>query len=169
MKNKIIVLKGAIQTGKTTFLSGFCKQERQVAGILTPLINGKRVFYDIAGDIYFDMEATNGEERFIIGKYEFSASAFARAIFILQQASANVAVDYLIIDEIGPLEIRFLQGFYQSLKEILLQNFNFTLLLVVRQPLLTELIEVFDLHQPRIMDVQEMKDQFFPGPGNTSL
>ncbi|MGF2413129.1 MAG: nucleoside-triphosphatase [Ferruginibacter sp.] len=103
--NKIIILTGEIQTGKTTLLQQFCLQQNNIAGILTPIVNGKRMFY-IAEKDFFAMETHGNEEQLAIGKYLFSTAAFTKANAILLDASKSIELKYLIIDEIGPLETR---------------------------------------------------------------
>jgi nucleoside-triphosphatase THEP1 len=152
MSNKIIILTGDIQTGKTTLLQQFCLQQNNIAGILTPIVNGKRMFYNISEKEFFEMEAHGGEEQLVIGKYLFSAAAFAKANTILLATDKNKNVEYLIIDEIGPLELRKQEGLYQSFKEILSSILNYTLIVVVRQALVNEVIAVFDLGTPVIFN-----------------
>jgi nucleoside-triphosphatase THEP1 len=145
MSNKIIILTGEVQTGKTTSLQQFCAQRNNVAGILTPIIKGKRMFYDISGKISFEMEASEGEEKLIIGKYLFSAASFKKANHILLQESKRDHIGYLIIDEIGPLEIKQQKGFYNSFTAILNSLFSYTLIIVVRQALVEDVVALFNL------------------------
>lgn len=155
--NNIIILTGEIQTGKTTLLQQFCLQRNDVAGILTPIVNGKRVFYDISGKHFFKMEAHNDEAQLAIGKYLFSAAAFTKASKVLYTESKRTDINYLVIDEIGPLEIKKLQGLYQLLKEITATTFNYTLIIVVRQSLVNEVITTFNLTNPDVLSLEEMK------------
>ena len=89
--NTIKILTGKKQTGKTTSLVNFCNQQQNTTGILTPIINGKRFFYDIATKTFFAMEFNNqiGDEIIAVGKYNFSAKAFAKANTILQTIQHN--------------------------------------------------------------------------------
>ena len=145
MSNKIIILTGDIQTGKTTSLQQFCVERNNVAGILTPVVNGKRMFYDIAKNDFFEMEAVVDEEKLAIGKYLFSAASFKKANEILLQESKRDDIGYLIIDEIGPLEIKQQKGMYDSFTKILDSLFNYTLIIVVRQALVDDVVAVFNL------------------------
>ncbi len=160
MSNKIIILTGEIQTGKTTLLQQICKARNDVAGILTPVINKKRFFYDITNNTFFDMEAKATEETLAIGKYLFSKTAFAQASDVLLNANKISNLNYLIIDEIGPLETRQHQGLYQSLKQIVSFTFTYNLILVVRQALVKEVAVVFNLSSPVVLDLQQMKSFF---------
>ncbi len=158
MSNKVIILTGTIQNGKTTLLQQFCKGRNDVAGILTPIVNEKRVFYDIAGNSFFNMEAGANEETLPVGKYLFSKNEFTQAGKILLNAGKTNTLNYLIIDEIGPLEIKQQLGFSQSLKEILSDAFNYTLILVVRLSLVDEMVAVFNLNNPVVLNLQKMKE-----------
>lgn len=155
--NNIIILTGEIQTGKTTFLQQFCEQRNDVAGILTPIVNSKRLFYNIADKLFFELEAVVGEETLTIGKYVFSTAAFAKANNILYSESKRNDINYFIIDEIGPLETRIQQGLYQSLKEIMATTFNYTLIIIVRQSIVDEAITTFNLTSPLVLSLEEMK------------
>jgi nucleoside-triphosphatase THEP1 len=160
MSNKIIILTGEIQTGKTTLLQQFCKQQNGVAGMLTPIVNDKRYFYDIASNVFFDMEAAANEGALAVGKYLFSKTAFIKASNILVDAGNSNNLHYLIIDEIGPLEIKQQMGFYQCLKQILSITRHYTLVLVARQPLVDAMVENFNLDNPVILTTDEMKAHF---------
>jgi nucleoside-triphosphatase THEP1 len=160
MNNKVIILTGEIQTGKTTLLQQFCIGRNDVAGILTPIVNGKRVFYNIAGNSFFNMEAGANEATVAVGKYLFSASSFINSSSILLKASKSAEYNYLIIDEIGPLEIKQQLGFYPAVKQILSSSYNYTLILVVRQSLAGAVIEKFNLDMPLVLTPDKMKLYF---------
>jgi nucleoside-triphosphatase len=169
MSNKIIILTGEIQTGKTTLLQQFCKGRNDVAGILTPLVNGKRVFYNIAANSFFNMEAAANETTVAVGKYLFSASSFINASSILLRANKSTDCSYLIIDEIGPLETKQQLGFYAAVKQILSSSYKYTLILVVRQPLADAVIEIFNLNKPLVLTPDKMKAHFKLFTGGSPL
>ena len=56
MFKNIFIETGPINSGKTTRLMEWCKNRNDVYGILTPKINGKRVFVDVATGDQFEME-----------------------------------------------------------------------------------------------------------------
>lgn len=158
MSNKILILTAEKQTGKTTLLQQFCKERNDIAGILTPIVNGKRVFYNIAGAAYFEMEANKTEAQLVIGKYIFSAAGFKKANDILMQESKRNDINYLIIDEIGPLETKHQQGFYTTLITLLKSSFSYNLLLVVRPSLVKEVLAYTTINKQEsiVMNLQEM-------------
>lgn len=63
----------------------------------------------------FAMEAEGGEETLTVGRFAFSKKNFDKAIRIIRDAM-NLP-GWLIIDEIGPLELRG-EGFHDILNEI---------------------------------------------------
>ncbi len=157
MKNKVIILADEIQTGKTTFLAYFSKNNESVGGILTPVIDGKRMFYDIVDKVYFDMEARANEESLSVGKYFFSAAAFARAQNILLNTIENRDLNYVIIDEIGPLEITQRGGFFEVMTVILNSAFTYTLILVVRKNLIDDFLSIFDIQYVDVLSLTDFK------------
>jgi nucleoside-triphosphatase THEP1 len=143
-KKKICILTGVIQTGKTTSLLNWAQNKNNIFGIVTPVIEGKRFFLDTHTNKKFEMEADgNKEEALSVGKYFFSKQAFEKANSIIR-ANMNKP-GWLVIDEIGPLELKG-EGFAQVLKEIVEnQNGEQTLLLVVRESILEEVKKSFQL------------------------
>ncbi len=142
---KIFIASGAIHSGKSTTLINWAKNRNDVYGILTPKIGEKRVFMDAKTKEIFQMEADADDGApMLIGKYRFSFPAFAKAIATISENS-NHAHGWLVIDEIGPLEIEG-KGFDEILTELLAgDNFNMNLILVVRDNLLKEVINHYNL------------------------
>lgn len=77
------------------------------------------MFYDIGANELSDIEMKRGEDVMETGKYSFSAVAFVRAAQILCAVNEKPGVDYLVIDEISPLEIKQQKGLYCVLEELL--------------------------------------------------
>jgi len=106
----IYILTGAIQTGKTSALIKWSANRNDVFGILTPVINGKRFFMNARTKKQFQMEANDNEKETIsIGQFNFSKVSFEKAIKIARDEINKKG--WLVIDEIGPLELRK-EGFY---------------------------------------------------------
>ena len=144
----IRILTGEIKTGKTTTLANWVKNKSNVGGILTPVKNGVRCFYSILDETYFAMQATeNDKETLTIGKFVFSVSAFEEASLQLQKCTTNANLKYLIIDEIGPLELIDNLGFYNLLITLLKMNRDWELILVVRLAMLQKMEELLIANQ----------------------
>ena len=145
MFKNIFIVTGPINSGKTTRLMEWCKNRNDVYGILTPKINGKRVFVDVATGDQFEMEAQENEENVLsIGKYIFSVAGFDRAKNILRNAT-NRKNGWLIIDEVGPLELKG-EGFNAELKELLVSmEDSLRVIIVVRESLVEQVITYFKI------------------------
>lgn len=147
----IYILTAPIQSGKTTSLIQWSEQRNDVNGILTPVVDGKRVFINAATKEQFAMEATGNEEAVSIGRFVFSKRGFNKAAQIIRGAIDKDG--WLVIDEIGPLEMRG-EGFFDAFKEVLAKR-NKKLLLVIREGLVNEGIEKFSVIGPEIINNPE--------------
>ncbi|MEO8402978.1 MAG: nucleoside-triphosphatase [Chitinophagaceae bacterium] len=129
-KRQVFILTGPIQTGKTTSLINWSEKRKDAWGILTPVVNDKRVFMNVRTKEQFAMEAAEGEtEILIVGRFTFSKAAFDKAIGIIRDGMNKNG--WLIIDEIGPMELRD-EGFAMILREVLTDHKG-KMLLVVRE------------------------------------
>jgi nucleoside-triphosphatase THEP1 len=147
---RIILLTGEKRAGKTTWLK---KHKSDSAGFLSPIIHEKRNFQLIPSQKIFPMEETNGQ--LLVGKYSFSASAFA---VVEQHVQSHYQADELIFDEIGPLEIRG-EGF-SSLVKHTLQKYSGKLIIVLRSEIVKQAIEAFQLDRFSItvIDFEKLKN-----------
>lgn len=152
--SQVVILTGPIRSGKTTSLIKW-SQQRNAEGILTPVIDGKRVFMVAGTGEPFAMEAADNEKETVsVGKFEFSQPAFDRAVNILRQSVAKPG--WLVIDEIGPLELRG-EGFAKVMKEVLSKQ-NGNILLVVRDGLVENVQQYFKLTDSRVIHRIEEAD-----------
>jgi nucleoside-triphosphatase THEP1 len=122
-----------------------------IYGVLTPIVNGKRVFMNVATKEQFPMEAKKEElDKISIGKHAFSKKGFEKAIAIINIARPNRG--WLIIDEIGPLELLG-QGFSKVLNEVIAEaNEQLHLLIVVRKELVEKIKEQFGLEEAEVTE-----------------
>jgi nucleoside-triphosphatase THEP1 len=132
---KVIILTGEIQSGKTTTLLSWIKEKNDVAGILTPVKNGKRFFYSIPNKTFYAMEAGDGEEYLKVGRFKFSSEQFRKTNEAVLKWLQEPQWKWLIIDEIGPLELKQQKGFWPSFNHILNGAFTPSVIIVVRQSL----------------------------------
>lgn len=147
-----IILRGEIQSGKTTALQQWI-QGKNAVGILSPVVNGERFLYSIREAAYISFQSpVSTAETISIGRFHFYQKAFDQANEILQQRT-NAA--WLILDEIGPLELRD-QGFAPALKTIL-TDLTVNLMAVVRNSLVEEVKEKFLLQHAQILSVQNLQ------------
>ena len=104
------------------------------------------------------MEAASNEEGMLVGKYNFSKPAFKKACEILIEAAKNEKAELLVIDEIGPLELKN-EGFHDTLKGILnMENGVKTILLVAREGLVNDIRKHFGIAEEnsRVMLITEL-------------
>lgn len=140
---KIILLTGPVQTGKTTLLFNWVKTKPTVAGVLTPIKEGKRFFYTPHNESWLHMEAYGDEEKLLVGRFAFSKQNFTAVNNELLAWFNQPQWQYIIIDEIGPLELKQQLGFYEVLQQAAAANFIATLIIVVRENLLTAIQDFF--------------------------
>ena len=151
----IYVLTGAIQTGKTSALIKWCEGRNDVFGIFTPVVNGKRFFMDARTKKQFQMEANDNEKETIsIGRFDFSKVSFEKAIKIVRDEMNKKG--WLVIDEIGPLELRK-EGFHNVIRQVL-KSSSSQLLFVVREGLVDKVTELFELEQFDIITKEKLKE-----------
>jgi nucleoside-triphosphatase THEP1 len=156
---KIFIVTGDIQTGKTNSLKNWLANTVNIYGIVTPIINGKRCFMNANTNETFAMEAATEaiEDYLPIGKFIFSKNGFKQAIQIIDTA-LNMQQQWLLIDEIGPLELKG-QGFAAILKKVLLTN-GISLILVIRTCLLQEVISAFAINSNLVTYLNNESDFF---------
>ncbi len=129
---------------------------KDVYGILTPKSsNCTRYFLDIENDEAFDMEAQENDTGTVeVGRYIFSKSAFIKANAIIVNCLKHQKNGYLIIDELGKLELRQL-GFHKAAIQAihnLSHNQNSHVILVVRTSLLNAIIEHYGIENYTVMN-----------------
>ncbi len=141
----IYILTGLQGSSKTTRLEVWCETRSGIAGILSPVINGKRYFKNISNGELKLMEAAPDEKEVQkVGRFIFSSSAFNWAENVITVAQSQNA-KMIIIDEIGPLELSGL-GFHKVLIKLLNSEIK-NLLLVVRVSKLEEIMAFYNLNR----------------------
>ena len=73
------------------------------------------------------MEASDAEESIVVGRFSFSKTGFEKAVAVIRNNRNNDG--WLVIDEIGPLELRG-EGFSDVVKEVIGQRSGKTILVV---------------------------------------
>ena len=147
----IYIFSRPVHSGKTTELLQWCNQQKNIAGILMPDINGCRKILNLQTKNIFNIEctdATNTKELLTtVGRFHFYNAAFEKANSILL-AALNQMPGWLVIDEAGKLELEG-KGFYESIvKAVVVYNNNKVagnLLIAVRESLCNEVISFFEI------------------------
>lgn len=155
----IFILTGPIQSGKTTSLIKWAKERKDVFGVLTPVVNSKRMFMDVHIGQLFDMEAGEEEEQTLpVGRFVFSKTNFKKASGIIKEAVDKHG--WLVIDEIGPLELRG-EGFYEAVKKISQTRKDQPVLLVVREGMAEKVKTFFELTGASVIrSIGELRGEF---------
>jgi nucleoside-triphosphatase THEP1 len=145
--SSVYLLTGEIKSGKTTRLQKWAANNN-TDGILAPVIDGKRHLTRIRSGETKLLEYT-GEDKTIeltkIGNYNFLTSVFEWGRKEMYDSFLEKP-EWLIVDEIGPLELRG-EGLEPVVSKILNENINseMNILLVVRKSLLETVIEHYGL------------------------
>lgn len=145
--SKILILSGPTKSGKTTKLMQWATSQKNIDGIFQPVIDGRRFIYHISSRTLKELEVDNGDDLISIGQYKFNNQTFYWAQKKLLDA-CNKKIDKLIIDELGPLELMG-KGLEPAISKILsqLSNFNFQIILVIREKMLGELLNHYNIEK----------------------
>lgn len=144
----IFYVTGPLHSGKTTRLKAWAEGRQDVAGVFQPVVNGNRYFVDILSGEKCRMDAgEEDQEVYVIGKYRFRIEAFAWASDVLVEALERQEVQYLIVDEIGPLEMQEM-GLHPVLNDLLESPIpGVNIILVIRDYLLEEVLERYRVRE----------------------
>jgi len=154
IKDKLSVLTDDIRTGKTTKIFNWI-EGKNVGGFLTPDVDGLRKFYDIHSGKYLAFESEIASYLTVgVGRFNFYKSAFNYGNELIIN-SINSEFNYFIIDEFGKLELQnmgFSTGIDELIKYLILNDFAGEYMIVVREFLVDDFLERYDLN------VQEWSD-----------
>jgi len=136
----------------------------EVAGILVPVIDGKRHLYDLSKKSYDLFESDAGDEEFEeVGRFRFRKNIFEKAQNVLMEAVIENP-RWLIVDEVGKLELHRNSGLKPVISNIISRYKvgmnNSTLILCIRDYLLAEAIARYELQ-----DALVVKNDFFEVAG----
>lgn len=151
----IALLTGPIQTGKTTALRRAFADAPDAAGVLQPVIDGRRHVLSLASGETRPLEAGPDDEArgevVRVGRFAFSAAALAWARACIDGAAGPDA--WLVIDEVGPLELRG-EGLADAVGAAIARARRPDgprLLLVVRETLLDRAVEALGLSEATVV------------------
>jgi nucleoside-triphosphatase len=135
---KLLIYTGPVKSGKSSRLLFFVQSRKDVCGILSLLIDGKKYLYDISSGEKKLLEADSKDKEIDIvrvGRYKFKKKVFEWGKEVLQKASEK-NYTYLVIDEIGTLEFRG-EGFSPVADEIIrnYKNYKHKIIVVCRERL----------------------------------
>ena len=148
----IYLLTGPTRSYKTTTLMHWSRPRHVCGGVLTPDQGDFRVLYNVKEkfSIPWQKSFSDSEDDLQIGRFIFDASAFATAIEWLDDHWMDPSLSYIIVDEIGPLELKG-YGWNPWLRKTLNQPTDKHLILVVRESILDEVISGYDLKNYKVV------------------
>ena len=160
----IYLLNGEIRSGKTTALLNWTNSRDNVDGWLCPDDeNGKRCFVNVKSKIKFELERNSqieNKELVEIGNFQFLKSAFDKANDYLISITFETENQYIILDELGRLELKK-EGLHRSAEYIVpifLNDEKRHLIIVVREYLLDDIIEFYNISEYSILKKEDLKN-----------
>ncbi len=143
----IKIFTGPTNSGKTTRLMLWAASQKNIDGIFQPLIEGKRCIYHMGSRTLKLLESVDSSAETSIvkvGKYNFNNYVFDWAKDILKKIIIE-KLDWLIIDEVGSLELDG-KGLEPVISEIInYKKFDGNIVFVVRKSLIKKFIDRFKL------------------------
>jgi molybdopterin-guanine dinucleotide biosynthesis protein A/nucleoside-triphosphatase THEP1 len=159
MENKIYILSDTIRSGKTTALFEFCNKTLKVGGIFTPDINGVRKIYYPSQNKCFDFQIESELQGINVGRFNFSNEAFNYARNHLKEVNFD-DFDWVIIDEIGKLELLSANGFEPELSALInrfkVHQGTTKLILVIRDSLLQLAMEFYEIKNAKVIGIKDL-------------
>ena len=143
--NRIKILTGPIQSGKTTRITNWIKTQSTCAGVLSPVIRNLRYIYAIHSNQIRLLEVNHlsiePAQIVRIGSYCFNGEIFEWAREEMINGFKGHP-DWFIIDEIGPLELKGkgLEPAVSNIFESLQKSLHTKLILVIREHLLQDFL-----------------------------
>lgn len=151
--SRIHILSGPVQSGKTSGLKAWCAKQPDVAGILTPDIQGSRMLYDIGKQEYSVFEVGGDYEGEVVetGRFRFAADAFENAKKVLCDA-LQAEPPWLVVDEFGKLELKGagLEPLISRLVGLYQEDGKGDLLIVIRDYLLEDALRYLSLEKDEV-------------------
>jgi nucleoside-triphosphatase THEP1 len=162
LKKQIFILTGKVHSGKTTGLIEWLHNKDNAAGIISPVINSERQIFLYPDYEYLKLEANENSEKEILlcGKYKFFKDAFIEANNYFDSLAFE-NLEWVIIDEAGLLELND-EGLHDSVKKASIKFFEekmkFNLIIIVRDYLVGNIIDKYNLGKCVVIDKEELKD-----------
>ncbi|MDQ3141868.1 MAG: hypothetical protein M3Q56_06435 [Bacteroidota bacterium] len=141
----ILLLTGPIRSFKTTSLKSWADARSDCGGVLSPDVEGLRHLYSVSSKELIPWqrkEVIAGD--ISIGRFAFDPLGFDKGALWMMQDLHQPHINNIILDEVGLLELDG-KGWDSLLKEMLPLLDQKTLILVVRDTLVDEVIEKYEL------------------------
>ena len=164
----IYILTGPIRTGKTSALLTWCNNRDDVDGVLCPDDeNGKRYFLNIKSNekhlLEAEEDAIHENDITSVGRFHFFKKSFDLANEYLVGLKDEVSFSYLIIDELGKLELQN-QGLHFSAKKLIqcyMLHKHQHLILVVRESLIDAILKHYEILKFQLLKKEDLTKKGF--------
>lgn len=158
----IYILTGDIRTGKTSALLDWINDRNDVDGLLCPdNEKGKRYFLKVKSkeEILLEVETeVIDQEVATVGPFRFLKSAFKKGNDYLIAKGKEYKSQYLIIDEIGKLELKN-EGLHWAVKTLIpnfMHKVDKHLIIVIRSTLLNDCIQHYNIENYTVLGEEEL-------------
>ena len=161
----ILILTGPTRSHKTTTLLNWASERNDCGGVLTPDQDGLRMLFNVHDKILlpFQKNKTTSSTDISIGRFYFDAHVFSLASKWLDAHLTDPNLNYIILDEVGPLELNG-RGWDHWIRTSLKNLGDKTLILVVRHSLLNDVIHHYGLTDAQV-ELTGYFLNFNSGPG----
>jgi nucleoside-triphosphatase THEP1 len=145
----IFFISAPVHSGKTTRLLSWLNNKNNLYGILSPVIDGKRYLLNISSKEKRMLEVVGKEDQkdvITVGKYKFDKNVFEWGCKVIAN-SIEENPEWIVIDEVGPLELGG-EGLAKAVNKVFShQNIlvKTSLVLVVRDSLMTDFLNHYNL------------------------
>ncbi|HHH52582.1 MAG TPA: hypothetical protein ENK91_02905, partial [Bacteroidetes bacterium] len=160
-ENKLTIISGDVRSGKTTYLKNLINKVKlndpgiKIGGIIAHGIdkNGERLGFEIedimSGDkiVLCDNQPEKGDIKY--GRFYFKKAGFDFGHRALQKAIDECEI--LIIDEIGPLELKG-QGWFEDIEKAM-EKENLDMYWVVRKSLLEKVLKMWQHKNVEVVSI----------------
>ncbi|MBT8244591.1 MAG: hypothetical protein HKP48_04980 [Winogradskyella sp.] len=160
----IYTLTGEIEIGKSSALLKWANKRTDVFGVISPTNeDNKRYFLDINTRESFKMLATEIDDEIItVGRYRFLKAAFKRVNAIIEKEVTSNDSGFILIDELGKLELRS-GGLHKSAELAINKtkhNKGQHLILVVRSELLDAILKKYKIVDSECISANQLLEQY---------
>lgn len=165
LRPEVIIITGERHEGKTTFTKNLVKdliaRSKSVGGFLAPgtFENNRRASFNL-------LSLETGEEKPLCsihfsegeqaGPFRFHPAGQQFGRYLLQPSRIK-GMEFVVVDEIGPLELKG-QGWAEAVDQLMAMQ-NITIVLIVRKSLVEAVREKWYAHDVKVYDIREREPQ----------
>lgn len=158
----IYILTGPIRSGKTSAIYECSYKRNDVDGVLCPdNLDGQRYFLKIKSKEKLKLQVKKEivNDTISVGPFLFLKSTFTRINEFLIKIGKEKLSSYLVIDELGKLELKNEGLHYAASRLIPLyeNDKNYHLVLIIRDYLLEEILKHYKLSEYTLLSKNELK------------